>query len=649
MKKWITIAIAIALIIPTFVFAQAGSSSLSGRVEDGQGAAVPGVTVTATNTATGLVRTTVTAADGTYRFPSLPVGTYKITAELPGFATVTAESVTLNVPTERELNTPLKQAAVTEAITVTADAPLVATEPAVGTVVSQNELENLPLNGRQFANLASLAPGTTLSVNADPTKPGQLTVALNGGSGRNVNYLIDGGDNTDDTIGGALQNFNLEAVQEFKIQTMQYKAEYGRSSGGVLSVVTKTGTNDLSGSAYGFFRDKSLNEKTEKEKINHSDKGDYKRKQYGASVGGPIIRDRLHFFGTYEKTDRDTTVTLDTDPDGAGPKGPIFPAVQGTKAAHPFLDELGTAKLSLNATAKQFVQVRYGYQKNTDKYAAFAYVLPNGWGTIANDYKSVLLNHSWTLSGDKLNEFVYQWTRFNNSITADSNDPNFYFPSGVQSGQNVNTPQTTHQEKSQFKDDFSWSSQLGGRRNDFKVGVNYIHEPILGGDFTTGTTGRYDMLEDRADSPVQAITIFGGFFGDVTPVDQYSAYVQDDIHFNDRLTINAGLRYDKWTGFDLDQRGNPLLALYKTAAAAHPEIPWLKPVANGEADQLEDDDNNFGPRIGFSYDLKGDSRHIIRGGYGIYYDFPYTNATSLFPAAAIQSDYRSIRSEEHTS
>ncbi len=637
--QWFTIALAIALLVPTLAFAQSGSGSLTGRVEDQQGAAVPGVTVTATNTATGFVRTTVTAADGSYRFPSLPVGTYNVAAELSGFATVTTEGVGVNVATERELNVTLKQASVTEAITVTADAPLVATEPSIGTVVSQNELENLPLNGRQFANLASLAPGTTLSVNADPTKPGQLTVALNGGSGRNVNYLIDGGDNTDDTIGGALQNFNLEAVQEFKIQTMQYKAEFGRSSGGVLSVVTKTGTNDLSGSIYGFFRDKQFNEKTETEEQAGADKGAYERKQYGGSIGGPIIKDKAHFFGTYEKLDRTTTTTFDT--------GGIFPSLDGSSQAVPFQDELGTAKLSLNATAKQFIQVRYGYQKNSDKYAAFSYVAPTGWGTIANDYKSVLANHSLTIGGDKLNEFVYQWTRFNNAITADSNDPNLYFPSGVQSGQNVNTPQTTVQEKSQFKDDFSWSSNLGGRRNDFKVGVNYIHEPILGGDFTTGTTGRYDMLNDSATSPVRSITINGGFFGDQTPVDQYSFYGQDDLHFSDQLTVNLGIRYDKWTGFDLDQRTNPLLPLYKSAAAAHPEIPWLKPFANGEADQLEDDDDNFAPRLGFSYDLKGNGKHIVRGGYGIYYDFPYTNATSLFPAAAVQSTFGTIYVNEN--
>src|SRR5436190_3460775 len=286
------------LMIPSVLFAQASGAALSGRVMDVTGGGLPGVTVTATNNATGFNRTVTTAPDGSYRFPSLPVGTYNVLAELAGFGSVTTRNVELNVASENNVNVTLKQAAVKEQITVTAQAPLIETTPSVGTVVNQRELENLPLNGRQFANLASLAPGTTLSVNADPTKPGQLTVALNGGSGRNVNYLIDGGDNTDDTIGGALQNFNLEAVQEVKIQTMQYKAEFGRSSGGVLTVVTKSGTNDFRGSVLGFFRDKSLNEKTESERLAGVPKSDYKRKQYGASLGGPIVRDLAHFFGT---------------------------------------------------------------------------------------------------------------------------------------------------------------------------------------------------------------------------------------------------------------------------------------------------------------------------------------------------------------
>src|SRR5262249_17746356 len=201
---------------------------------------LPGVTISATQKDTGLNRVTTTTTDGTFHLGGLPVGLYKVTAELSGFATVNVDDVKITVATDRAIEVTMSPSTVSESITGVDEAPLVQTTAAIGTVVSQKELENLPLNGRQFANLATLAPGTQLSVNSDPTKPGQQTIALNGGSGRNVNFLIDGGDNTDDTIGGALQNFNIEAVQEFNIQTQQYKAEHGRTTAAVLTVVAKT-------------------------------------------------------------------------------------------------------------------------------------------------------------------------------------------------------------------------------------------------------------------------------------------------------------------------------------------------------------------------------------------------------------------------
>src|SRR5713226_2226057 len=317
-----------------------GGAALRGRVDDASGAALPGVTVTATNNATGFSRSTVTGSDGSYYFASLPVGTSTVVADLSGFASVTTRNVELNVSQERTVNITLRQAAVKEQITVTAQAPLVETTPAVSTVISQRQMQNLPLNGRQFANLGSLAPGTTLSVNSDPTKPGQLTIALNGGSGRNVNFVIDGGDNTDDTIGGALQNYNIEAVQEFTIQTQQYKAEYGRTTGGVLTVVTKTGTNNFEGSLYEFYRNKSLNSISETEKGSGSGKSPYKRDQYGASLGGPIIKDRAHFFITGERLNRRTNYVIDTTP-GPG-KAPIYPEFQGHVIGTPFKDDLLT-------------------------------------------------------------------------------------------------------------------------------------------------------------------------------------------------------------------------------------------------------------------------------------------------------------------
>jgi hypothetical protein len=622
------LALVAALLCLPVAQAQTGGANLVGKVMDKSGKALPGVTITATQKDTGLTRSTVTESDGKFRLPSVPAGLYTIVAELNGFATVTVQEVRLNVSTDRELTVDMSPSTVEESITVVDEAPLVQTTPTIGAVISEKQLENLPLNGRQFANLAVLAPGTTLSYNSDPTKPGQLTVALNGGIGRNVNYLVDGGDNMDDTIGGALQNFNLESVQEFNIQTQQYKAEYGRSTGGVLTVVTKSGTNNFAGSAWGFFRKDSLNSETESEKQADIGKQPYDRKQYGATLGGPIVQDRVHFFATYEKTDRKTDYTVDTG---------VFADQDGKSVPIPFKDDLFTGKLTANLSPKQFLQVRYGYQKNTDKYGASSLSTPDSLGTVNNKYSSLLVGHSVQLGSDSLNEFVFQYTKFNNTITADSTAPYLYFPSGAHSGENINTPQSTNQTKYQYKDDFSFTRNLFGRTNNFKTGINYIHEPVLGGDFTTGTSGQFSFAANDINAPVTDITFFGGFAGESTPVNEYSGYFQDDILASDRLTINLGLRYDYWTGFDLDQRSNPIWQELSTQTKYNEG--YLQDFQGGKGGVLKNDKNNWAPRVGFTYDTKGDGKNLIRGGWGIYYDFPYTNATILFPASAVQSNY----------
>ncbi len=631
------LALVLGLALAPAAQAQTTGANLIGRIQDKEGTALPGVTVVATQKDTGLTRSTVTESDGTFRLPSVPIGLYTVTAELDGFATVTIDDVRLNVATQREINIEMSASTVEESITVVDEAPLVQTTPSIGTVVSDEQLENLPLNGRQFANLAVLAPGTTLSYNSDPTKPGQLTVALNGGIGRNVNYLIDGGDNTDDTIGGALQNFSLESVAEFNIQTQQYKAEYGRSTGGVLTVVTKTGTNNFSGSAWGFFRDDSLNSQTQSEKNAGIDKQPYEREQFGLAVGGPIVKDRAHFFATYEKTDETTAYTVDTDPDGSGAAAPIFPSLQGQSTSIPFEDELITAKGTVNISPKQYLQVRYGFQKNSDKYGASPHATPDSTGTVINEYQSILAGHSFQIGSDSLNEVLFQYTTFENAISADSTAPYLYFPSGAHSGQNINTPQSTEQTKYQYKDDFSFTRTIGGRANNFKIGANYVHEPILRASATTGTTGQYSFLRNDINSPVFQITFFGGFSGLATPIDQYSAYVQDDLLLSDRFTLNIGLRYDYWDGYDLDQSTNPIQRALSTQTRYNEY--YLQDFQNGGAAQLENDDDNFGPRLGFTWDMKGDGRKLLRGGVGRYYDFPYTNATILFPSGAVQSRF----------
>ena len=228
--------------------AQQTTGNISGRALDPQGGAMPGVSVTAKSPQTGFTRAAVTDAEGVYRLSALPVGSYDLTVELQGFSTMERKGIVVNVGQTLELDFDLKVAQLSESVTVTGETPLLETSSSsVGGVVDVQNIESLPLNGRQFANLALTIPGVGLGFHSDPTKSTQFSPQIAGGNGRNVNYQIDGGDNNDDTVGGLLQLFPLEAIQEFNFQTARYKAEYGRSNGGVMNIVTKSGTNQFQG------------------------------------------------------------------------------------------------------------------------------------------------------------------------------------------------------------------------------------------------------------------------------------------------------------------------------------------------------------------------------------------------------------------
>jgi hypothetical protein len=238
-------ALLTAAMVTGTALAQQTSGSISGVLKDEQGAALPGVTVVATNTATGFTRSSVSESTGGYRLQALPVGTYDVVVELAGFKSIDRKGIVVNVGQEVDLDFNLSVAGVQESITVTGESPLVQTsDSAVGGVVDTGRIESLPLNGRQFANLAASIPGVGLGFHSDPTKSTQYAPQIGGGNGRNINYQIDGGDNNDDTVGGLLQLFPLEAIQEFNMVTSRYKAEYGRSNGGVMNIVTNGRTGE---------------------------------------------------------------------------------------------------------------------------------------------------------------------------------------------------------------------------------------------------------------------------------------------------------------------------------------------------------------------------------------------------------------------
>jgi hypothetical protein len=623
-KRFICALVALAAFAAAPVYAQGTTGTIGGRIVDEQGAALPGATVIGKNVETGFTRASNTDAEGHDRLTALPVGTYDITVELAGFTKHEQKGVILNVGQTLDINIPLKLATVQETVTVTGDSPIIeASSSSVGGVVDVGRIENMPLNGRQFANLAATIPGVTLGYHSDPTKSTQYSPQIGGGNGRNVNYQIDGGDNNDDTVGGLLQLFPLEAIQEFNFVTSRYKAEYGRSNGGVMNIVTKSGTNSLQGSWFTLFRDTAMNSITETEERSDAEKQDYRRWQYGGSVGGPVVADKVHYFAAFERTQQDTFQVVNT----LG----LFPSEDGIFPT-PYRENLFTVKGTMNLNPAHYVSVRYGRNSNTQPYGPTPNSPPSNWGTSENTFNSINGNYNWVVGGSMLNEFIFQFADFRNHIGANSADPTENFPNGVSIGQNGNTPQTTEQKKWQFRNDFSWhKAGMGGVGHDFKVGFNYIHEPRLFITFNTGTNDfTYNHLTDDVNGPLGSVTRNGGAAEANIPLDQYAFYVQDDWRITSRVTLNLGLRYDYIDGIQVDQSRNPNYVKVQAAGRAG-LLAGIKGMENFGQDPREDG-NNWQPRVGLAWDVRGDGKDVIRAGWGVYQDVGYTNSNVLFPA-----------------
>ncbi len=644
MRRFATFAallLLVAILAPPSGFAQQTTGAIGGRVVDQTGAAVPGATVSALQPTTGLTRTAVSDSVGVFRLTALPVGTYEVKVELSGFQPVSRKGLSVNLGQTVELELQLNMAGVSENVTVTGESPLIETNSsAVGGVVDVNKIEALPLNGRQFANLAMTIAGVGMGFHSDPTKSTQYSPQIAGGNGRNVNYQIDGGDNNDDTVGGLLQLFPLEAIEQFNFVTQRYKAEYGRSNGGVMNIVTKSGTNNFTGSFFTMARDKSLNAQTTTEKINKIDKQYYRRYQYGGSFGGPLVQNRAHFFFAAERTQQDTRQTVTTFG--------LFPSQEGTYAT-PMRENLMTVKSSVNLTPQQLLMVRYGRNTNSQVYGIGARATPDSWGDSKNTFNSINVNHNWVLGASKLNEIVFQYADFANNITGRTSSPGQNFPNGVTTGLNANVPQTTIQHKFQFRDDFSWHIiGKGGLGHDFKTGFNFINEPKLYVTFNSGSLDyTYAHQNNDVNGPISTVSRNKDGSAANLPTKQYGLYIQDDWRLTSRVTVNAGLRYDLVTGFAIDQTTVPNFNKLQAAGQAG-RLDGMQGIDEwGPA--VSEDYNNIQPRIGIAWDLKGNGKDVVRAGWGLYYDFGFTNANILFPGLSAQGGSGQIFSVTNSS
>src|SRR5690349_18347309 len=306
--RWVLGLLLGALIVPVLASAQAVTGTIIGRVTDSSGAVVPGVTVTLTNIGTKLSRVVTTDTDGEYVAPSLPTGTYSVAAELSGFKGVTMSNVELGVDQRLRIDVKLEVGALSESVTIEAESPLVQTSSSeLGTTVTNQQIEALPLNGRNFVSLTRTVPGVLRGIpGANIDGAGSLawrasaSFSANGQRPRDNNFLLDGVDNNETWLQTVVIFPSVDSLDEFKLQTSTYSAEFGRSLGGVVNLQIKSGTNNLHGSGFEFHRDSAMDASDFFNNRAHRAKPDFKQNQFGGTLGGPIFKNKTFFFGSYQ-------------------------------------------------------------------------------------------------------------------------------------------------------------------------------------------------------------------------------------------------------------------------------------------------------------------------------------------------------------
>jgi hypothetical protein len=611
------------------------SSSLQGTITDKTQAVIKSAEVTLTSKANGSTRTATTNDSGEYRFEGIAAGVYTIRAKASGFSTVEAKDLEILIGRTATQNFALVPGGISETVEVTATAPLVDREKTdVSTNITPEQITDLPLIGRDIADLAYLSPGVKAADSYDPTKNRYAILSVNGEGGRNVNVTVNGVDNKDNTVGGPVMQLPAEAVQEFQISTQRFSAVNGRSSGAAINVITKSGSNAYHGSAFGFFREQNFNADQKQaagDGTTTTANPPYERQFFGGSIGGPIKKDKLFAFFAMERQREQTSIaesplafselSLVTNL-GAQPIS-IVPT--------PFFENRINGRLDYVINSKHSAYFSVSTQANNslnDQSGAFFDATEGNFTKNHLQVANVTVNSAFSPS--LVNQFTAGFQYWNNLIDSTTRAPLFTFNNAqIQFGTNTNVPQNSIQRKFQFKDDISKS--IG--KHTFKTGFDYIFTPFMGGFFEFNPTLEIDF----ADLPSKILGTAGGFsnpglvtgmtvaVGDPTFIikdaKQLGLYFQDDWKFSQRLTLNLGLRWDK----DFDFIGGSKIANSRTFQELQAIAPFSPLAASLVAKQATDYSKGFSPRVGFAYDLTGHGNHVLRGGFGMYYDNTFQN------------------------
>ena len=667
MRLRLRLAIFALLLGTATLHAQTFRGGIQGAVVDETGAALPGATVTAANTGTGLTRTVQTDSSGNYFFSELPLGDYNVTATLTGFKTQTVKGVHVEVSASQRVNLELATGSLSEAVEVVAEVTLVdTTHNAQGGTIEGATAAELPVNGRDFTKLLVLVPGAAADPSSINDSPGSFGLfSINGNRGRSNNYLLDGTDMNDGyrnlpaineagVFGTPATILPVDAVEEFPIISGA-EAEYGRNAGAIVNIVTKSGTNDLHGSAFEYFRDDSLGARNFFNK-EPNPKNEFRNNQFGASLGGPLKRDKTFFFLAYEGQREHggvpTPARVPTQEEIAAAiaanGGAINPVSAGILAQNPWpapnqvLDENGNnvqatipfsndldsviAKIDHHFLDSDLLTVRYFYG-NSDQSFPLALVggggLP-GYNTITPTtvhLASASLTH--LISPKLLVELRGGYNRFYETFSPEDgsfdprsiglntvSDPkDFGLPlirvsDFANVGANLSLPRGRTDKNYQLFGNLSYNT---GRHN-WKFGYEF-RRTTVDQYFDSGYRGRldFDSLEDFVAGRVSGGRQARGDSARNTSQNNHSFYAQDSLQLNRRVTLNAGVR---WDYYGVIGEANDRFSLFDTATGSVLPVQQLYPK----------DWNNFSPRVSMAWDTKGNGRTVVRAGYGLYYD-----------------------------
>ena len=643
-----SVAIAVWLVAaPYGAGAQGTGATIAGTIVDSTKGALPGATVTIRQIETGAKRTTVTDGQGRFQAPSLEPGTFEVVVELSGFQTSVRDGLRLSVGQHVVVNLVMQVGQIGERIVVSGSAPLVeTTRSGLTALVDERQIRDLPLNGRDFSQLTLLQPGIVASASTDRSLDRGMgtQISVAGARPNQISYVLDGADvnfqgnqSPGSAAGGLL---GVDTVREFQVLVNNYSAEYGRSAGGIVTAVTRSGTNAFHGAGFGFLRNQALGARNYFAAAD-APKPALERTQFGGHLGGPLRKDKLFFFASYEGLRQDRGLSLvarvpsratrartDISP-AIRPYLMLFPEPNGletgtsglysTTFTEPTKEDYFVIKVDNTLTARDSIALRYSFDDASVVSPLTIPLFANNQHTrshfFTGEFKRII-------SSSTLNVFRVSWNRpYEETVNVDQVpiNPGLFFIPGTQFGTitvsgltaigtDTGTPTFVDYKSLQLMDSLTW---VRGRHT-VKAGASWTRWfNDQNSSFTRGGTYNYSSIDNFVRNITN--TFEGSVPGSSTDrqwrQNLIGVFVQDDISLTDRLTLNLGARYEFIT-VPTEVGGRVAHMVSVSDAAPTTGDPLFKNPSLG----------NFAPRAGFAWDVSGDGKTSVRGGGGAFFE-----------------------------